>query len=152
LRAQLDAEGGSPSRRIARLHRLIELFDSTDHELMRFVGPPLLYDTQLAFAIESWRVRSGRHVSAWIDAVGEFEALSALPGYPSDPPADTFAEILPDGACFEAEGLGHPLLPAARCVRNDVKLGVPVSLLIVSGSNMSGKSTLLRSVGVAAVM
>src|SRR5262249_32123673 len=98
------------------------------------------------------RTRSGQHVRAWLDAVGEFEALSALAGYAYERPADPFPEISGAEARFEAEGLGHPLLPEARCVRNDVALGGDVRLLMVSGSNMSGKSTLLRSVGVAAVM
>jgi hypothetical protein len=152
LRARLDAAGLAPSKRIARLHRLMELFDSCDHELMRFIGPPLLYDTQLAFAIESWRVESGSYVGAWIKAVGEFEALSALAGYAYERPLDTFPEIVAQEASFEAAGLGHPLLPEERCVRNDLTLSGELGLLVVSGSNMSGKSTLLRSVGVAAVM
>lgn len=152
LRAKLQSDGSPPSRRIARLHRLMELFDSRDHELMRFIGPPLLYDTQLAFAIEAWRVQSGRHVGAWLEAVGEFEALSALAGYAYEHPRDPFPEIVSTDACFDAEGLGHPLLAEERCVRNDLKLGGPLRLLVVSGSNMSGKSTLLRSAGVAAVM
>jgi len=152
LRAKLEAEGSPPSKRIARLHRLMELFDSRDHELMRFIGPPLLYDTQLAFAIEAWRAQSGRDVAAWMEAAGEFEAISALAGYAYEHPRDPFPEIVADAACFDAAGLGHPLLPDARCVRNDLKLGGELQVLVVSGSNMSGKSTLLRSAGVAAVM
>ena len=87
-----------------------------------------------------------------MNAVGEFEALSALAGYGYEHPRDPFPEVAGVEACFEAEGLGHPLLPDARCVRNDLKLGGELRLLVVSGSNMSGKSTLLRSVGVSAVM
>src|SRR5262249_6310437 len=68
-------------------------------------------------------------------------------------PEDPFPEVSGGGEpCFEAQGLGHPLLPAARCVRNDLKLGGDLRLLVVSGSNMSGKSTLLRSAGVSAIM
>src|SRR5205814_2285908 len=144
LRAKLEAEGSPPSKRIARLHRLMELFDSRDHELMRFIGPPLLYDMQLAFAIEAWRAQSGRDVAAWMEAAGEFEAISALAGYAYEHPRDPFPEIVADAACFDADGLGHPLLPDARCVRNDLKLGGELQVLVVSGSNMSGKSTLLR--------
>ena len=153
LRSALDAAGSAPSRQIARLNRLIELLDSRENWLMRLVGPPLLYGTQVAFAIEAWRAGSGRYVRAWMNAVGEFEALGALAGYAYEHPHDRFPEISTDGeACFDAEGLGHPLLPEARCVRNDLKLGGELRLLIVSGSNMSGKSTLLRSAGVSAVM
>ncbi|MGH9661878.1 MAG: MutS-related protein, partial [Bryobacteraceae bacterium] len=85
----------------------------------------------------------------WLDAAGEIEALGSLAGYAYERPADPFPEIVEGGApVFEAEALGHPLLSGERCVRNDVRLG----FLLVSGSNMSGKSTLLRSVGVATVM
>jgi hypothetical protein len=140
------------SRRIARLNRWMELLDSRENWLMRIVGPPLLYATQITFAIEAWRSDSGRYVRRWIEAAGEFEALSALAGYAYEHPQDPFPEVSTAEACFEAEGLGHPLLPASRCVRNDLKLGGDLRLLVVSGSNMSGKSTLLRSVGVSAVM
>ena len=140
------------SRRIARLNRWMELLDSRENWLMRIVGPPLLYATQITFAIEAWRADSGPHVRRWIEAVGEFEALSALAGYAYEHPQDPFPEVSAGEPCFEAEALGHPLLPASRCVRNDLKLGGDLLLLVVSGSNMSGKSTLLRSAGVSAVM
>jgi hypothetical protein len=151
LRAALDCTPAA-SHRIARLSRLMELLDSRENWIMRIVGPPLLYATQVTFAIEAWRADSGPHVRRWIEAAGEFEALSALAGYAYEHPEDPFPEVSPGEACFEAEGLGHPLLPAARCVRNDVTFGGGLRLLVVSGSNMSGKSTLLRSVGVSAVM
>jgi hypothetical protein len=152
LRAALESKGAMPSRRIAQLNRLVELLDSRDNWLMRIIGPPLLYGTQLAFAVEAWRAESGPQVRRWVDAIGEFEALSALAGYAYEHPQDPFPEVAGVEACYDAEGLGHPLLPDARCVRNDLKLGGVLRLMIVSGSNMSGKSTLLRSVGVSAVM
>jgi DNA mismatch repair ATPase MutS len=130
----------------------MELLDSRENWLMRIVGPPLLYATQIAFALEAWRASSGPHVRRWIEAAGEFEALSALAGYAYEHPQDPFPEISTAEACYDAEGLGHPLLPAARCIRNDLRLGGDLGVLVVSGSNMSGKSTLLRSVGVSAVM
>jgi MutS domain V len=152
LRADLESTPPA-SRRIAKLTRLIELLDSRDNWLLRLAGPPLLYSTQLAFAIEAWRAECGPHVRRWIEAMGEFEALSALAGYAYERPQDPFPEIASGQVCFEAEGLGHPLLPEARCVRNDLRLGGDrLKLLVVSGSNMSGKSTLLRSAGVSAVM
>ena len=83
---------------------------------------------------------------------GQFEALCALASYAAENPSDPFPEIVTDRTCFEAESLGHPLIPEAECVRNDISLGGPVRAFVVSGSNMSGKSTILRSVGVAAVM
>ena len=151
MKADLESTPAS-SRRIARLNRLKELMDSRDNWLLRLVGPPLLYGSQIAFAVEAWRAESGPSVRSWIAALGEIEALSALASYAYEHPGDPFPEIVEGEACFEAEGLGHPLLPEARCVRNELKLGAGLRMLVVSGSNMSGKSTLLRSAGVSAVM
>jgi DNA mismatch repair ATPase MutS len=152
LRAALDSHGAPPSHRIARLRRIAELIDSRDNVAMRMIGPPLLYGTHLAFAAEAWRLASGSAVRRWVDAVGEIEALSSLAGYAWERPADPFPSIVPGSAFFEGEALGHPLLPDDRFIRNDVKLGGNLRLLIVSGSNMSGKSTLLRTAGVNAVL
>jgi hypothetical protein len=119
------------------------------------LGPlafPLLGTTQLALALDAWRARHGTALPGWLAALGEWEALQALAAYAFESPADPFPEVLDDGPCFEADGLGHPLLPAGRCVRNDLCLDDQRRLLIVSGSNMSGKSTLLRAVGANAVL
>jgi len=91
-------------------------------------------------------------VRRWLEAVGEIEALSCLGSYAFEHPADPFPEWEEGEACFEGEGLGHPLLPGSRSVRNDVALSRELRVLVVSGSNMSGKSTLLRTVGVNAVL
>ena len=151
-RAALDTRGWPASRRIARLNRWIELLDSSDHVLMRIVGPLILWTPQIAFALESWRRESGPLVRGWLSAVGEIEALSALACYAYEHPADPFPGFSAVQPCFEADGLGHPLLPEARFVRNSVSLGDGLRVLVVSGSNMSGKSTLLRTVGVNAVL
>lgn len=152
LRADLDTEGRPPSRRIGRLKRIMELVDSRDNLVVRIFGPFLLYSVHLAFALEAWRGKSGPAARRWIMAVAEMEALSSLAGYAYEHPADPFPEIVPGGACFEGEGLAHPFLPETRAVRNDVNLGGGLRVLVVSGSNMSGKSTLLRTVGVNAVL
>ncbi len=152
LRARLDTETQSPSRSIARLNRLMELLDSRENVVLRVFGPPLLWTTQLAFTVENWRKHHGPAVRRWLEAVGEIEALSSLSGYSWEHPADPFPELTEDGPRFDGEGLGHPLIPEAGCVRNDLRLGSDVRMLVVSGSNMSGKSTLLRTVGVNAVL
>ena len=79
--------------------------------------------------------------------MGQFEAVSSLSGYAFEHPADPFAEVIPSGLVFVATGLGHPLIPDDRCVRNDIRFGREPRLVMVSGSNMSGKSTLLRTIG-----
>ncbi len=152
LRESLESDGAPPSARIARLHRLVELLDSRRNQVFAPISPFLLWSTQLAFAIEGWRMRSGAAVGRWIAAVAEMEALSSLAGYSFEHPADPFPILAGEGPLFEAEALGHPLLQEAACVRNDLRIGGPMKLLVVSGSNMSGKSTLLRSVGINTVM
>jgi hypothetical protein len=142
---------GVASRRIADLARLVEWSESRRNVLFAPIAGLLLLGTQLAWAIERWRRDFGAEVGDWIEAMGELEALSSLASLAYERPGDSFPEVV-EGGVFEARALGHPLLPAADCVRNDVSLGPEPRLLLVSGSNMSGKSTLLRSVGVNVVL
>lgn len=110
------------------------------------------WDGEIAFAIEAWRGGYGHALPRWIEKVGEFEALCALSGFAFENPEDPLPEIVEGIAHYEGEGLGHPLIERSRCVRNDVRLDHGRRLLVVSGSNMSGKSTLLRTVGTNAVL
>jgi DNA mismatch repair ATPase MutS len=153
LRSVLDIRGLTASRRIAKLGRLIEILDSSDHVLVRAIRPLVLWNEQLAMALERWRRDSGRSIGSWVRTIAEFEALSSLASIAFERPGWTFA-CLSESApgLFRAEGLQHPLLSTAECVPNDVSMDDSVRLLIVSGSNMSGKSTLLRSVGLNAVL
>jgi DNA mismatch repair ATPase MutS len=106
----------------------------------------------VALAAERWRRDHGKVIHEWVDVLGEFEALSSLAGYSYEHPQDTFPEIVDGAAAFVASELGHPLLPAAKCIRNSVSIEAPTRVLLVSGSNMSGKSTLLRTVGINTVL
>ena len=112
----------------------------------------LLWTLQSALAIESWRKHSGPAIRGWLAAVGEIEALSSIASYAYEHPADPFPEFAEAGPYFDGTGLAHPLLPEDRAVRNDVAIGGELRLIVVSGSNMSGKSTLLRTVGINAVL
>jgi hypothetical protein len=155
LRQAIDAGDGRASAAIHSLHQLVELHDWQHNLIFLIVSIPFLWGTHLAWAIEAWRARHGRHIRGWLDAVAEFEALSSLSAFSFEHPRDPFPAIVtsePSSAVFDGADLGHPLLPAARCVRNDVRLDENVRLLVVSGSNMSGKSTLLRTVGINAVL
>jgi DNA mismatch repair ATPase MutS len=128
------------------------MLDSRDNPFMKVVGPLMLWTEQLAFAIEAWRKRSGPALGRWLAAVGEIEALGCLAAYAWEHPVDVFPELVSGAACFDGEEMAHPLLGPARVVRNSVRLGGDLRVLIVSGSNMSGKSTLLRTVGINAVL
>ncbi len=152
LRAALCDGGETPSRRLARLVYLMELLDSTLNFYFAVIAPFLMWTTQVALAIEHWRRRTGPALPRWVEVIGELEALNALAGYAYENPQDPFPEVVPEGPLFEAAGLGHPLLPRAQCVTNDVRLNGTLRLLVVSGSNMSGKSTFLRTVGINAVL
>jgi hypothetical protein len=154
LATGLDSPGVRPSERLARLRWLVSVLQAQRNGVFALTGLGLilLWSTQLAFAIEAWRAECGPLLARWITAVGEFEALSALAGYAYEHPADPFPEIVGAGTLFEGEGLGHPLLPAAGNVRNDLRLDRDHQLLMISGSNMSGKSTFLRSVGINTVL
>jgi hypothetical protein len=134
------------------LARLVQRLQAVRNELIRALAGLILWKAHCAFALEDWRSRWGRGIAAWLDAVGEIEALGALATYAYENPEDPFPEILEGEARFDGEQLGHPLLPRRTCVRNDVRLGERPRVFIVSGSNMSGKSTLLRTVGVNATL
>jgi hypothetical protein len=152
IRAALATSGLPASRAVARLSLLMALLDSRRNQLFAPVAALTMWGTQIAFALEGWRRRHGPSVARWLEAAGDVEALASLAAYAFERPGDPFPEIVEGGPLLEAEGLGHPLLPEEKTRRNDVALGGGLRVLIVSGSNMSGKSTLLRSVGTAAVM
>jgi hypothetical protein len=152
LRIALNHEGFASSRLIARLSFLIVLLDSRRNQLFAPFAFILLWEIHLAFFIEDWRKKYGHAIAGWLEATAEIEALSSLAGYAYEHPNDPFAELSEQSPCFEGRDLGHPLLPEAKCVRNDVSLMNEARVLVVSGSNMSGKSTLLRTIGVNAVL
>ena len=152
LTAALASAGEPPSRRIAALQRLINLLDAHRNQVFALISFVLLWRTNFALAIEAWRAESGPAVPRWLAAIGEVEALLALASHAFEHPDDPFPEVVDGPPRIEANGLGHPLLAEERCVRNDLALGDACRVLVVSGSNMSGKSTLLRAVGVNVVL
>lgn len=140
------------SRAIGRLKTIVQFIDSRDNWFLRLLDVPLMYSVQTAFAAEAWRRAHGKAVNAWLSTVGEMEALLSIAAYSYEHPADPFPEFLDGPPSFYAEALGHPLISAASCVRNDVSIKAPTTALLISGSNMSGKSTLLRAIGLNAVL
>lgn len=139
---------------IRRLERLVEAHDWEHNLVFTLIAAPLLWSTHIAWMIEDWRRQHGRNIQTWLEAVGELEALSSLATYTYEHPDDPFPTLLSAATSAQLDGvaLGHPLLPATRMVRNDVRLSGTDRLLVISGSNMSGKSTLLRTVGINVVL
>lgn len=152
LRDKLGQGELRASREIARLSAIVGFFEARRNEVFRFfIGPALLWDWHCVAALERWRARSGARIRAWLDAAGEIEALSSLASYAADRPDHAFPELV-EAPTFDAKQLGHPLLPTERCIRNDVRLDGPGTALLVTGSNMSGKSTLMRAIGTNVVL
>ena len=152
LQTDFAKETKRPSREIAFLVTLVENLNYRRNEFFLILSFPLLWATQFTFAIEAWRRRRGPAIGGWLANFGEFEALCALAGYSYEHPEDSFPEVVEGAAILECEEVRHPLLPRASCVPNSLKLGGELQLLLVSGSNMSGKSTLLRTVGINVVL
>lgn len=154
LQAQLASDGHSSSEGIRRLGTLWDYVESRHNMIVKLLDFILMYSVHVAFVLQSWRRRYGRSIQAWLATVAEIEAMISLSAYAYEHPADPFPEFTSpgDSPYFAGESLGHPLLPGAACIRNSVTLNKGNPVLMVSGSNMSGKSTLLRTVGINTVL
>lgn len=151
LRSALAAAGDPPAVEIVRLRRLVDLLEARRNQFFAPIAFLLCWSLQCAAAIEAWRRRCGPALATWLDAVGEIEALMSLAAFAFEHPERPFPILLDAGRVFEGDDLVHPLL-VRDAVPNDVHLGDAPRVLVVSGSNMSGKSTLLRTVGAAIVL
>ncbi len=148
----LSSGGIRASARMGRLATLVMLSEQRKNLMVGWLQVPLLYTLHVALAAERWRRAHGASVRGWVEAVGRFEALSSLAQYSFEHPDDPFPAFVEGPARLRCHGIGHPLIPLSQCVRNDVDLSDPARVWLVSGSNMSGKSTLLRSVGLNVVL
>jgi hypothetical protein len=155
IRLQNEMRDGGDAPRVVRgLSRMVEWSElRTAAALLHFpIQAFTLWDFHVMFAIERWRAAHGRHVRRWLDALGQIDALSILAAVRHDCPDWALARIEASATAFTASSLGHPLIPDARRVSNDVEVGPSGTLLLITGSNMSGKSTLLRAIGISAVL
>jgi hypothetical protein len=153
VRDRIVTAGTPADRRLATLQRLMHRADLRLSSMHLPVFLVTLWDLHVLRDLERWQRDSGRHVRDWLAALGEAEALASMATLAHDEPDWCFPTLEPHGSpLLEAESLGHPLIPAADRVSNDVTVGPPGSFLLVTGSNMSGKSTLLRALGVNAVL
>lgn len=142
--------GERASRALTRFGRLFSFAELRRTQLHAFINLLTLWDLHWLFRLEAWRRREGTRLRRWFDALAELEALGSLAGLAHDRPTFTFPELRDGGPLFEARGLGHPLLD--HPIRNDVSLAPPRQALLITGSNMSGKTTLVRAMGANAVL
>ncbi len=152
VQARLSASGLDAAAELGRLHRLAELSDVRHSSVHTLLQAAMAWDLLLLERVAAWQRRAGRFAGEWLAAAGELEVLAAFGGVAFDHPDWAFAEIDPEAGTLRASGLGHPLLADAARVGNDVEVGPRGRLLLVTGSNMSGKSTLLRAIGVNALL
>ena len=151
LSDKLRHDGHSASQLLSGFCRLISLFEARRNQIVGFFGPLVLYQTQTALALERWRKEHAHRLPAWIDAIGGFEAYSSLSCFAFEHPLYSFPSLVEHGPVLKAEGLAHPML-AEEAVANDVNLDKDHPVLVVSGANMAGKSTLLRTIGTSVAL
>ncbi len=151
LRTSWTPGDGTASEHLAAFSRLVDRHDWRANQMFALVAPVVLWSTRCAWAMEAWRAQWGDALAGWLASVGECEALLDLSRYAFENPDDPFPELV-DDPVFEATQITHPLLPRGAAIRNDFAIGEKHRMWIVTGSNMSGKSTLLRAVGVNAIL
>ena len=141
------------SDRIEQIAYLIDTFENTRSNLAIQPFNILLHlNLRNAMKIEKWRKVAGASIPQWVEAAADFEALVSLAVFTYENPDYNFPDFVDEGPYLNAKSIGHPLLKPANCVRNDIELGKPVKLMLISGSNMAGKSTFLRTIGVNVVL
>lgn len=153
-RDTLTSDGVLGSQQIARLVTRVTWLDAMRNQFFFPIGFMLMWSVHFGLAVERWRLAHGPRIRGWLSALGELEALCALAGYHFDHPEDPFPKLVEGKARLQGEALAHPLMVTGECVPNDVTLNSESgpSVWVVSGSNMSGKSTLLRTVGINVVL
>lgn len=157
IQHEITELGGGVLPSLRQLNRILGLANISHSPLFYIVVYlPLqlftLYDFHILGLLERWQQRHGQHVRQWLEALGQFEALASLAMLRADHPGWVLPEVDVSAESLRAEGLGHPLLSDTGRVANEVQVGPLGTFLLVTGSNMSGKSTLLRSIGVNAVL
>jgi DNA mismatch repair ATPase MutS len=152
LQAALRVEGHAAAAEIRRLHGIVRLAQPASSMVYPVIELTTLWNVHVLNLLEGWQATSGRRARGWLEALGEAEALAALARLKHDNPTWALPELDPAATRLAAQELGHPLLRGDQRVTNDLTLGPPGAFLLVTGSNMSGKSTLLRAIGVNTVL
>jgi ABC-type multidrug transport system fused ATPase/permease subunit len=152
LQSRLSRSGVPASQAIAALSKRVEWLESNDNWFVKIFDPFIFYFPHCVMAINAWRARHGAAIRDWLSVTGEVEALTSFALYAYEHPTDTFPQMLEGEPYLDAEGLAHPLLARESAVANNLKLDRNLQLLVISGPNMAGKSTFIRSIGINAVL
>lgn len=149
LMERLDVGGKSPVEALQKLSKELDRLDLRNNQLLYFLlEGSLFFQLQQIIRIERWKERYGNHVMQWLDTVGDIDALCSLGTFAYNHPDYIFPTIADRPFIFEARQMKHPSMPAEQCVPNDADIPSRPFFLIITGANMAGKSTYLRTIGV----
>lgn len=149
LMERLNLNGQSPVQALQQLSKELDRLDLRNNQFLYvLLEGSIFFQLQEIVRIERWKVRYGQHISKWLETVGELDALCSLGTFAYNHPQYTYPELTEKPFCFLATQMGHPLMPASQCVKNDATIPSRPFFLIITGANMAGKSTYLRTIGV----
>lgn len=149
LTDKLDIDGHSPAEALTQLSKELDRLDLRNNQLLYVIlEGSMFFQLHQIVRIERWKARYGKYLMGWLEAVGELDALCSLGTFAYNHPAYTYPVIAAEPFCFLARNMGHPLMPEAQCVKNDAAIPSRPYFLIITGANMAGKSTYLRTIGV----
>jgi len=153
LKAGLSSSGIKASLHLEKLARIVVQFDRRLNMIMGVIlNGLMMWDLLCILRLENWKNENAKEVPGWFNILGEFEALNSLGNFRFNSPGSVFPEICNDDLIVEAEFMGHPLIPEKENIRNDLKISRPGEFLLITGSNMAGKSTFLRTIGVNMIL
>lgn len=149
LMERFNLNGQSPIQALQQLSKELDRLDLRNNQFLYvLLEGSIFFQLQEIVRIERWKVRYGQHISEWLETVGELDALCSLGTFAYNHPQYTYPELTEKPFCFLATQMGHPLMPASQCVKNDATIPSRPFFLIITGANMAGKSTYLRTIGV----
>lgn len=149
LMERFNLNGQSPVQALQQLSKELDRLDLRNNQFLYvLLEGSIFFQLQEIVRIERWKVRYGQHISEWLETVGELDALCSLGTFAYNHPQYTYPELTEKPFCFLATQMGHPLMPVSQCVKNDAAIPSRPFFLIITGANMAGKSTYLRTIGV----
>lgn len=144
-----NLNGQSPVQALQQLSKELDRLDLRNNQFLYvLLEGSIFFQLQEIVRIERWKVRYGQYISEWLETVGELDALCSLGTFAYNHPQYTYPELTEKPFCFLATQMGHPLMPVSQCVKNDATIPSRPFFLIITGANMAGKSTYLRTIGV----